>query len=85
MATGTVRWYNPGKGFGFINADDGGDVFVHRTGLQGEDTPGEGDRVDFLLDTHPKGPIAVGVRVVDRAPREGGCGCTGCCCRQAAR
>lgn len=100
MPTGTVRWFNARRGYGFIAEDDGGDVFVHRAGLDGERLPYEGDRVDYLVDTHPKGPVAVGVRIVEPAkrpagkrklplvnpvPRGGGCGCTGCCCGTAAR
>ena len=52
MATGTVKWFNDSKGFGFINSDDGVDVFVHHTAISGEGhrTLKEGERVEFEVD-----------------------------------
>jgi len=64
MATGTVKWFNESKGFGFISQDDGGkDVFVHFSALQGDGfrTLQEGQSVTFDVETGPKGPQASNV------------------------
>jgi CspA family cold shock protein len=63
MALGTVKWFNETKGFGFITTEDGGDVFVHYTSIQGNGfrTLAEGDRVSFDVEQGPKGPKAVNV------------------------
>lgn len=61
MATGTVKWFNDAKGYGFITPDGGGkDVFVHHTSIemQGFRTLAEGERVVFDLTNGPKGPQA---------------------------
>ncbi|MEP7012489.1 MAG: cold shock domain-containing protein [Acidobacteriota bacterium] len=57
---GSVKWFNDAKGFGFITADKGSDVFVHQTAIQAEGfrTLGEGDRVSFDVVDGPKGPQA---------------------------
>jgi len=65
--TGTVKWFNAGKGFGFIARDNGNDVFVHFTAIL--DTGGyrelqEGQRVEFSIEDSPKGPKAANVRVL---------------------
>lgn len=62
MKTGTVKFYNEAKGFGFITPTEGGaDVFVHATGLQGEVR--EGDTVSFTVTEGKKGPNAIDVKV----------------------
>ena len=57
MAQGTVKWFNDSKGFGFIEQEDGEDVFVHFSAVQGEGfkTLAEGDRVEFEIQQGPKG------------------------------
>jgi len=68
MATvkGTVKWFNESKGFGFIAKEDGGDVFVHFSEIEGEGfkTLVEGDTVEFEVVDSPKGPKAAHVRKV---------------------
>jgi CspA family cold shock protein len=63
MAQGTVKWFNESKGFGFITAEDGTDVFVHHTSIQGNGfkTLAEGEKVSFDIEKGPKGPKAVNV------------------------
>jgi CspA family cold shock protein len=67
-ATGTVKWFNDSKGFGFITLEDGeGDCFVHYSAIQTEGfrTLAEGDRVSFNLVAGPKGPAAENVVKID--------------------
>ena len=54
---GTVKWFNPGKGYGFIAQEGGEDVFVHFSALQSEGyrTLDEGQRVEFSIERGPKG------------------------------
>jgi CspA family cold shock protein len=62
--TGVVKWFNEQKGFGFIARDEGGDVFVHYSAIQGQGgfrTLNEGDRVEFLVEQGQKGPAAADV------------------------
>ncbi len=61
--TGTVKWFNNTKGYGFIGREGGEDVFVHHTGIRGEGfkTLDEGDRVEFVVESSPKGPQATDV------------------------
>jgi CspA family cold shock protein len=63
MAQGTVKWFNDSKGFGFITSEDGGDVFVHHTSIQGNGfkSLAEGDKVSFDIEKGPKGPKAINV------------------------
>jgi len=59
MAQGTVKWYNKKKGYGFIEQEDGEDLFVHFTQVEGEIK--DGDSVEFEVGEGPKGPNAVNV------------------------
>lgn len=63
MAEGTVKWFNESKGFGFIQQDEGNDVFVHYSAIQGNGfkTLNEGDRVSFEVVEGQKGPAAQNV------------------------
>jgi CspA family cold shock protein len=65
MATGTVKWFNDAKGYGFITPDGGGkDVFVHHTAIQMEGfrSLAEGQKVEYEVTEGPKGPQAANVR-----------------------
>lgn len=66
MANGVVKWFNERKGYGFIEQEDGPDVFVHHTGINAEGfrSLNEGDRVTFDIEEGRKGPSAVNVKVV---------------------
>ena len=58
---GTVKFYNEGKGFGFIAGEDGKEYFVHQTGLKEGVTLNENDAVDFEVEQGDRGPKAVNV------------------------
>ena len=66
MANGTVKWFNGSKGFGFIEQENGTDVFVHHSSINatGFKSLNEGDNVTFTVEQGQKGPAAVDVTVV---------------------
>lgn len=66
MASGIVKWFNDSKGFGFIEKEVGGDIFVHHSSINstGFRTLNEGDRVAFDVEQGQKGPAAANVSVV---------------------
>ncbi len=82
MPVGTVKWYDPDKGYGFVSRDDGGnDLFLHHTML-GQEVLGEGDRISFSVGFGLKGERAEDITLLERSatpprvrrPRDGGNG-----------
>jgi CspA family cold shock protein len=69
--TGTVKWFSAEKGYGFIQREQGSDVFVHYSAIQGVGfkTLNEGQRVEFTVEQNAKGPQAVNVTVMDAPER----------------
>ncbi len=69
MPTGKVKWYDAGKGFGFLTRDDGGEVFVHSTALDSAAAPLKpGQRVEFGVAEGRRGTQALQVRVLEPPP-----------------
>ena len=66
MSTGSVKWFNDSKGFGFITTDEGNDVFVHYSAIQSDGFKSlkEGDKVEFEVVEGDKGPQAANVTVI---------------------
>ncbi len=64
--TGTVKWFNGSKGFGFLAREGGADVFVHFSAIQGDGFKNleEGQKVEFTVENGPKGPQATNVVVI---------------------
>ncbi len=64
MVTGTVKWFSPDRGYGFISQENGPDVFVHHSAIQGEGYKSleENQKVEFEVTQGPKGPQASNVR-----------------------
>ncbi len=66
MSNGTVKWFNDQKGFGFIEQQNGPDLFVHHSGIDaaGFKSLHEGDHVTFDIEQGPKGPSAKNVKII---------------------
>ena len=62
MTVGTVKWFNPNKGYGFITQESGDDVFVHVSAVQDGGSLDEGQAVEFDITQGQKGPQAINVR-----------------------
>ena len=69
--TGEVKWFSRQKGYGFIRPEDGEDVFVHHSGIRGIGFKNleEGERVEFIVQTSPKGPHATDVVQLEDSSR----------------
>ncbi|MFQ5478744.1 MAG: cold-shock protein [Candidatus Binatia bacterium] len=69
MPQGRVKWFNNSKGYGFIEQDEGADVFVHYSAINGDGfkTLEQGDPVEFEITDSPKGPQAASVVKIDEA------------------
>ena len=59
--TGSVKWYNERLGYGFLQRDEGDDIFVHFSSLVVDETLEQGEKVEFYIGDGPKGPMAIKV------------------------
>jgi len=59
---GTIKWYNPRKGYGFILGEDGKEIFLHRTAVPPELRLNEGDKVEYDIEESERGPKATNVK-----------------------
>ncbi|MCX6667013.1 MAG: cold shock domain-containing protein [Euryarchaeota archaeon] len=59
---GSIKWYNTRKGYGFIQGEDGKDVFVHRSSVPSGTLLQEGDKVEYELETSERGPKAINIK-----------------------
>ncbi len=66
MSTGTVKFFNASKGFGFIVQESGDDIFFHISEVQGGQEPQDGDKVEYEVGQGKKGPCAIGVKVTGK-------------------
>ena len=66
MSEGTVKWFSDRKGFGFIEQENGQDLFVHHSSIEmtGFRTLNEGDRVSFEVEDRERGPVAINVQKI---------------------
>ena len=64
--TGTVKWFNDQKGYGFLSQENGNDVFVHHSAIESDGfrSLAEGDHVEFTVEAGPKGPAAANVKKI---------------------
>ena len=71
--SGTVKWFSDAKGYGFIRQEDGGEIFVHHSAIEGNGfrTLAEGERVEFEVMDEPKGPRAQNVVRLEATPDPG--------------
>jgi CspA family cold shock protein len=64
---GTVKWYNDMKGYGFIEGEDGNDIFVHRTAIPMETRLYEGDQVEYEIEDSERGQRATNLKMLKKA------------------
>jgi CspA family cold shock protein len=59
---GTIKWYNPRKGYGFVQGEDGKDIFVHRSSVPQGTFLNEGDAVEYEIEESERGPKAINIK-----------------------